>query len=115
VWTVVLVAESSALTFIDKKANPDRVNAIAIILIGQAGGSWFEVLASIVTKVEGPHLVDIKFEFDQDKRRARMVMPDHFETTSEPLIVPATGNEQRVILRLPTGMDYKEMEVAQFG
>jgi len=105
----------TVVAFVDKKANPEQVNAIATILTGQAGGPWFEVLASIVTKVEGPHLVDIQFEFDKDKRRAKMVVPDHFETTSQPLVVPATGDEQRVILRLPTGMEYKEMEVAQTG
>jgi len=105
----------TVVAYIDKRANPDQVNAIATILTGQAGGPWFEVLKSIVTKIEGPHLVDIQFEFDQDKRRAKLAVADHFETTSEPLIVPATGDEQRVVVRLPTGMEYKEMEVAQTG
>ena len=105
----------TVVAYIDKKANPEQVNAIATILTGQAGGPWFEVLASIVTKVEGPHLVDIQFEFDKDKRRAKLAVADAFETTSEPLIVPATGDEQRVIVRLPTGMEYKEMEVGQTG
>lgn len=35
------------------------------------------------------------------------------ETTSEPLTVPATGDEQRVIVRMPHGFEYLEMEVAQ--
>lgn len=46
-------------------------------------------------------------------RDARSPRPG--QRTSEPLIVPATGDEQRVIVRLPTGMEYKEMDVAQTG
>jgi hypothetical protein len=99
--------------FIDKKANEPQRNAIVQILTGQAGGPWFEVLASIVTKVEGPHFVDIEFQFDKEKRRAKLAVPGFFETTSQPLVIPATGDEQRVIVRMPHGMEYREMEVAQ--
>ena len=42
-----------------------------------------------------------------------MVIPGVLETVSAPLTVPATGEEQRAILRMPDGMEYKEMEVAQ--
>ena len=37
------------------------------------------------------------------------------ETTSEPLTVPATGEEQRVIVKLPNGFEYKEAEIAYAG
>lgn len=42
-----------------------------------------------------------------------MVIPGVLETVSAPLTAPATGEEQRAILRMPDGMEYKEMEVAQ--
>ena len=45
--------------------------------------------------------------------QARVVIPGVLETVSAPLTVPATGEEQRAILRMPDGMEYKEMEVAQ--
>ncbi len=101
--------------FIDKKATEPQRNALGQILTGKAGGALFEILASIITKMEGPHFVDIDFQFDKDKRRARVAVPGFFETTSEPLVVPATGDEQRVIVRMPNGFEYKEMEVAQTG
>ena len=35
------------------------------------------------------------------------------ETTSEPPTVPATGDEQRVIMRIRGGFEYRAIEVAQ--
>lgn len=101
--------------FIDARATPEQRNALLQILSGKAGGALFEILASIVTTVHEPQFVPIEFEFDKAKRRARVSVPGFLETTSEPLIVPATGAEQRVILQMPDGFEYKEMEVAQTG
>jgi hypothetical protein len=98
--------------FIDVRAKPEQRNALLQILSGQAGDAWFEVLASIVTKVHEPQFVPIRFDFDKKKRRARVSIPGLLETVSEPLTVPATGKPQRVTLCMPDGMEYKEMEVA---
>jgi hypothetical protein len=98
--------------FIDVRAKPEQRNALLQILSGQAGDAWFEVLASIVTKVHEPQFVPIRFDFDKKKRRARVSIPGVLETVSEPLTVPATGKPQRVTLCMPDGMEYKEMEVA---
>jgi hypothetical protein len=98
--------------FVDERATPEQRGALLQILSGQAGDTWFEVLASIVTKVHEPQFVPIRFEFDKRKRKARVSIPGFLETVSEPLKVPATGKDQRVIVRMPDGMEYKEMEVA---
>ena len=102
----------TAEVFIDEKASAEQRNALVQILTGQAGGTLFEIFASIVTKVVGPHFVNIEYEFDKEKRTARVAVPGFFETTSAPLSVPATGEEQRVIVKMPGGFEYKEMEVA---
>jgi hypothetical protein len=99
--------------YIDESASDDQRNALLQIFSGEAGNPWFEILASIVTTVEEPKFVPIEFEMDKEKRRARVVAPGFVETTSQPLIVPPTGEEQRVIVKMPGGMEYKEMEVAQ--
>ncbi|HEV2583073.1 MAG TPA: DUF1326 domain-containing protein [Ktedonobacteraceae bacterium] len=99
--------------FVDESASEAQRNALLTILTGQAGGTLFEILSQIVTTVHGPHFVKIGWEFDKAKRRARLVIPGFVETTSEPLSVPATGEEQRVIVRMPNGFEYREMEVAQ--
>ena len=99
--------------FVDESATEGQRNALLTILTGQAGGTLFEILSQIVTTVHGPHFVKIDWEFDKEKRRARLVIPGFVETTSEPLTVPPTGEEQRVIVRMPNGFEYREMEVAQ--
>lgn len=99
--------------FIDEKADQAQRAALVQILTGKEGGALFEILSQIVTTVHGPHFVDVQFEFDRQKRTARVSIPGYFETESVPLIVPATGDQQRVIVRLPDGFEYKEMEVAQ--
>lgn len=99
--------------FIDERASEAQRNALGTILTGKAGGTLFEILSQIVTTIHGPHFTRIDWEFDKAKRRARLSIPGFVETTSEPLTVPATGNEQRVIVSLPDGFEYKQMEVAQ--
>jgi hypothetical protein len=99
--------------YLDKKATEDQRNALLTILSGKVGGAWFEVLASVVTTVHEPQYVPIKWEFDKANRKAHVVVPGFLETVSVPLKVPATEGEQLVILRMPNGMEYKEMFVAQ--
>jgi hypothetical protein len=42
-----------------------------------------------------------------------VVAPGFFETESGPLRIPATGDQQEVIVRMPKGMEYKEFYLAQ--
>jgi hypothetical protein len=100
------------VAFIDESANEEQRNALGQILTGQAGGPFFEIVASIVTDVHGPHFVPIDWEFDMKSRRARVSIEGFIETTSEPLSVPATGDEQQVIVNMPGGFEYKQAEVA---
>lgn len=103
----------TAQPFVDEKATEEQRNDLLQIMSGQAGNAWFEVIASIVTTVHEPQFVPIQFEFDKNKRKARVSIPGFFETVSVPLTIPATGGEQRAILKMPDGMEYKEIEVAQ--
>jgi len=102
----------TAEVFIDEKANDKQREALGTILTGQAGGTLFEIFASILTKVVGPHFTNIEWQFDKDRRRARVAVAGFFETTSEPLTAQPSGEEQRVIVKMPGGFEYKEMEVA---
>ena len=101
--------------FIDESTSDEQRQALGQILTGQAGGPFFEIIASIVTTVHGPHFVPIDFEFDRESRKARLSIEGFVETTTEPLKIPATGDEQRVIVQMPGGFEYHEMEVAQTG
>jgi hypothetical protein len=103
----------SVQPFIDQRATQEQRGALLQILSGQAGNEWFEFLASTVTKVYDPQFVPIEFELDKGKRKARVVIPGALETVSAPLVIPNTSREQHVMVRMPEGMEYKEMEVAQ--
>lgn len=98
--------------FIDEKATKEQRDALLGILSGQNGGTFFEILAAVVTKMEEPQFTPITFEFNLEKRTAKVMIPGFLETASGPLIIPATGDEQRVQVKLPGGMEYKQMEVA---
>jgi hypothetical protein len=99
--------------FIDKKASQEQRNAILTILSGQAGNAWFEVLASVVKTIHEPQFVPIKWKFNKQGRSARVSVPGFLETESAPLKIPATDDEQLVVVRMPNGMEYKEYYVAQ--
>jgi len=102
--------------FVDERASQEQRDALLTILTGKAGGPFFEVIAEFVTTIHGPHFIGIDFEFDKDNRRARISIPGFLETVSEPLasLDPrAAGGENRVIVRMPGGIEYKEMDVAR--
>ncbi len=102
-----------AALFIDERASAEQRNALLTILSGKAGNAWFEFLASTFSTFHEPQFVPIEFEFDKASRRARVVVAGAVETVSGPLILPNTGQEHRVTIRMPDGREYLEMEVAQ--
>jgi len=103
----------SVQPYIEQRASEKQRTALLTVLSGKAGNAWFEILSSLVTTVHEPQFVPITWEFDKQRRRARVVVSGFLETQSAPLTVPATGEEQEVIVRMPNGMEYKEFQVAQ--
>ena len=103
----------TAQPFIDKKATDEQRNAILTILSGKAGNAWFEVLASVVSTIHEPQFLPITWQFDKAGRKARVSVPGFVETESAPLKIPATNDDQLVIVRMPNGMEYKEYYVAE--
>jgi hypothetical protein len=99
--------------FIDERATAEQRTALLTILSGQAGNAWFEFIASTIATAYEPQFVPIEFEFDKNKRTARVVIPGTLETISGPLILPNTGQAHRVTVRMPEGREFLEMEVAQ--
>lgn len=99
--------------YIDERASEEQRNACLQILSGQAGNAWFEVVAALAPNVKEPHFVPIEWQFDKAKRTSHVAVPNFVEMTNAPLIVKPTGDENHVIVRLPNGIEYKEMEVAQ--
>jgi hypothetical protein len=118
-WAVVVhwpkalhEGNGTAEVFVDDGASDEQRQALGQILSGEAGGPFFEIIKAIVTTVHGPHFVPIDWEFDKDARTARFAVDGSFETTSEPLTIPATDDLQRISVQMPGGFEYKEAEVA---
>jgi len=97
---------------LEESASPEQRDAILQILSGQAGNTWFEVVASIISTVLEPQFAPIDFEFDLPSRKARMVIPGILETVSEPITNVVTGDNHRIQVQLPAGMEYKLAETA---
>ncbi len=97
---------------LEESASPEQRDAILQILSGQAGNAWFELVASIVSTVLEPQFAQIDFEFDLPSRKARMVIPGILETVSEPITNVVTGDNHRIQVQLPAGMEYKLAETA---
>jgi hypothetical protein len=98
--------------YVSEAATPEQRMALLTILSGKAGNAWFEVLASVVSTVLEPKFVPIEFEFDLEGRTARVVIPGELETVTEPIRNAATGDEFRVRIDLPKGMEYFKPEIA---
>lgn len=97
---------------VDENATDEQRNALLTIMSGQGGNIWFEVLASVVVKVLDPQFVPIDFEFNLEERKAKVSIPGILETISEPIINRETGDQLRVRIDMPQGMEYKFAETA---
>jgi hypothetical protein len=98
--------------YVVDKATPEQRMALLTIMSGQAGNAWFEVLASVVSTIHEPKFLPIEFEFDLERRHARVKIPGELETVTEPIRNAATGEEFRVRVDLPRGMEYFKPEIA---
>jgi hypothetical protein len=99
--------------FITDRATPAQRDALLGILSGQHGGPLFEIFASLISNGLEPQFVPIEWAFDKARRHARLVVKGHGEAVAVPLVVPATGAEQRVIVQMPDGFEYHEVDIAQ--
>jgi hypothetical protein len=99
--------------YIDCNASEEQRNAILTVLTGQAGNAWFEIVASLVTTIHEPQFLPITWQFDKTGRQARVSVSGFLETESTPLKIPATDDDQLVVVRMPNGMEYKEYYIAE--
>ena len=97
------------------KSTPEQREAILTIMSGKVGNAWYEVLASVISRVLDPRFVPIEFEFDLERRHARVSIPGELLTTTEPVKNIATGRDHRVRLDMPEGMEYRHPEIATTG
>ena len=87
--------------FVDDKATPEQVSAIATICSGAQGGMPWEAIASTVAKFDGPIQKPIEIKFDGP--RSSYKIPGVLECKAVSLKNPVTGADNEVHIVYPKG------------
>ena len=96
---------------IDEGATPDQRAALQSLESGTQGGTYFEIFSAIYPNVIETLYAPITFEFDRERRQARLRIPGIGESHIEPIKNPVTGEEHRVRIVLPEGFEFEEAEM----
>ena len=99
---------------IDERADEAQRDALFYILSGedQAVGTMFQIFSVIIETIKAPIFAPIVFEWDLEKRRARIEVPQALQAHSEPIRNPVTDQEHRMLTVLPDGWVFHEAENA---
>ena len=100
---------------IDARADDQQRTALATILYGgeteDAKTHWW-VYHAMSSQVHEPISAQIDVEVDIEKRTARVSIPGTLKSTGHPIVSPATGDEHRVRIDIPSGIEF---EIAEIG
>jgi len=93
--------DGAAAVYIDESASEEQVGGIATILTGQAGGMPWEILATTLSSLDGPHMKSINM--DVNGRNSGFSIDGICEVKFTPLLNPVTGDENEVHIVFPGG------------
>ena len=99
---------------VDERATEAQRDALFYIMSGedQPVGTMFQIFSVIVDTIKDPVFSRIDFEWDMDRRRARIEVADVVRAHSEPIRNPVTDKEHRMLTVLPEGWVFHEAENA---
>jgi len=103
-------------SIIDVRADPDQRRALETLLHGgevEAAKTHWWVFHAMSPTVHETLFLPIEVEIDVDARRARAVIPGVLEATGTPIVSPVTGEEHRVRIDLPNGIEFEIAEVGR--
>ncbi len=99
---------------IDERADEAQRAALATIVYGgeteQAATHWW-VYHAMSSTVHEPLFKPIEFEVDLEARTARVNIPGLVESTGRPIRSPVTGDEHRVRIDIPDGIEFEQAEI----
>jgi hypothetical protein len=99
---------------IDERADERQRQALATIVYGgetkDAATHWW-VYHAMSRTVHQPIFKPIAFEVDIARRTARVAIPGVLEATGRPIKSPATGDEHRVRIDIPNGIEFELAEI----
>ena len=99
---------------LDERANDAQREALFYILSGedQPVGTMFQIFSVIVETIKDPIFARIDFDWDLEKRQAKIEVADVLRARSEPIRNPVTDREHRMVTVLPEGWVFHEAENA---
>jgi hypothetical protein len=99
---------------VDDQANDAQREALFYIMSGQDQpvGTMFQIFSVIVETIKDPVFAKIAFEWDLEKRRAKIEVANVVTAHSEPIRNPVTDEEHQMIAVLPHGWVFHEAENA---
>ena len=100
---------------IDERADDEQRKGLATVLCGgeteEAKTHWW-VYRAMSTTVHEPLFEPIDFEMDIERRTARVSISGLLRSTGRPIVSPATGEQHRVRIDIPNGIEF---EIAEIG
>ena len=100
---------------IDERADARQREALVTILHGgeteEARTHWW-VFRIMSSKVHEPLFRPFTFEVDIERRQGRAAIPGLLEASGRPIVSPATGQEHRVRIDIPDGIEF---DIAEIG
>lgn len=98
--------EGQLLPIVDESADEDQRQAVLTVLSGEAGGTFFEIIAAICPYRREPVFAPIDFEFDIESRTGRLKAGEVIETEVEPLRGIGSSDPYRILVNIPGGFEY---------
>ena len=99
---------------VDERADAKQRDALVTVLYGgetDPGATHWWVYRMMSPTVYPTIFKPIEFEVNIDRRTSRIVIPGVLDSTGRPIRSPATGDEHRVRIDLPNGIEYETAEI----
>jgi len=99
---------------VDERADPRQRQALTRIVHGEEteeGATHWWVYRSMSDTLHETLIKPIKFDVDLDARNAHVAIPGVLESVGRPILSPATGQEHRVRISIPNGIEFEDAEV----
>ncbi|MGH8595453.1 MAG: DUF1326 domain-containing protein, partial [Gammaproteobacteria bacterium] len=99
---------------VDERANPAQRQALVKIANGEdsdEGATVYWVFRAMSETVHETLFLPIDYDVNIEARKGRVVIPGVLNATGTPIISPATGNEHRVRIEIPEGIEFESAEI----
>ena len=99
---------------VDERADPRQRQALTRIVHGEEtdeGATHWWVYRSMSDTLHETLIRPIKFDVDLDRRKAHVAIPGVLESVGRPILSPATGQEHRVRINIPNGIEFEDAEI----